>query len=40
VRYYGVFAPTHRLRAQVVPKPVEMAVVDVDAERYRTAGLS
>jgi len=47
VRYYGVFGPTHRLRAQVVPKPVELAVVEDDdadegdgdggADRYRVA---
>jgi len=32
VRYYGVFAPTHGLRAQVVPKPVEMVVVREDED--------
>jgi len=45
VRYYGVFAPTHGLRAQVVPKPVELAVVQDDEaddeaggeDRYRVA---
>ena len=48
VRYYGVFAPTHGLRAEVVPKPVELAVVQDDeaddeaagdgsADRYRVA---
>jgi hypothetical protein len=45
VRYYGVFGPTHRLRAQVVPKPLELAVFDEDdddedggdEDRYRVA---
>ena len=44
MRYYGVFAPTHGLRAEVVPAPVEMVVVDADedeadgsADRYRVA---
>jgi len=47
VRYYGVFGPTHRLRAQVVPRPVELTVVededadedqgDRGADRYRVA---
>jgi len=47
VRYYGFFAPTHGLRAEVVPKPVERAVVQDDedeagdeaggADRYRVA---
>jgi hypothetical protein len=47
VRYYGVFAPTHGLRAQVVPKKVELEVVrddgneeaagDGGADRYRVA---
>jgi len=48
VRYYGVFAPTHGLRAEVVAKPVELAVVQDDeaddeaagdgsADRYRVA---
>ena len=32
MRYYGVFAPTHGLRAQVVPKPVELAVVRDDRD--------
>ena len=48
VRYYKVFAPTLGLRAEVVPKPVELAVVQDDeaddaaaggcsADRYRVA---
>jgi hypothetical protein len=32
VRYYGVFAPTHGLRAQVVLKPVELTVVRDDGD--------
>jgi len=32
VRYYGVFAPTHGLRAEVVPKPVELEVVQDDGD--------
>jgi hypothetical protein len=42
VRYYGVLAPTHGLRAEVVPKPVELEVVQDDEaagdgseDRYR-----
>jgi len=38
VRYYGVFAPTHGLRAQVVPKPVELAVVQDDEADDEAAG--
>ena len=40
VRYYGVFAPTHGLRAQVVPKKVELAVVrdDGDEDDEESAG--
>ena len=38
VRYYGVFAPTHGLRAQVVPKPVEMVVVDADEDEDEAEG--
>jgi len=40
LRYYGVFAATHRLPAQVVPKPVALAVVEGDVrdkDRYRVA---
>ena len=47
VRYYGVFGPTHRLRSEVVPKPVELATVededadegdgDGGADRYRVS---
>jgi hypothetical protein len=32
VRYYGVFAPTHGLRAEVVPKKVELEVVRGDGD--------
>jgi hypothetical protein len=32
VRYYGVFAPTHGLRAEVVPKKVELEVVRDDGD--------
>ena len=43
VRYYGVFGPTHKRRAQVIPNPVELEVVDDEAQapasggRYRVA---
>jgi len=37
VRYYGVFAPTHGLRAQVVPKDDEESAGDGGGDRYRVA---
>ena len=43
VRYFGVFGPTHKRRSQVIPKPVELEVIDDPAQtlnsgnRYRVA---